>query len=85
MLVKCVCNGAPRCALCSGTGQVAITKCPAEMVPAGIWRARPFIDFANAGDWPKGGGVLENTQSFMDLIEQWRTDLAYWKPPPPPK
>jgi hypothetical protein len=48
----------------------------------GFWKTLKFIDRAKAGQWPIGGGILDQSKSFLDAAEYFWDELAAARPKP---
>lgn len=59
------------CTVCDGSGKFPITSCPRELVNADQ-SARDFFElyghFDTTKHFPRGGGTLDQTQSFLDAV-----------------
>lgn len=66
------------CPECQGRGTRAhaITRCPCASVPSDAVNATDYFRFAERGNLPAPGAVLEQCRSFMDAWEFWRGEKA---------
>lgn len=61
-----------RCPVCKGWGHTKFIGDPMKEVPAELWNCMWLADHAKKGAWPVAGGILDQSQAFMDLCTlQW--------------
>lgn len=53
-----------------------MTQCPAEYVGTDIWNMIDLARFADGNVLPVAGGVLDQTQSFLEFLTVWRVAQA---------
>lgn len=56
------------CKTCHGFGRVEHTGCPMELVPDPCWEALWLAGCVEDGQWPVGGGVLDQSHTFIDAL-----------------
>jgi hypothetical protein len=70
----------PTCEACEGRGYILITQCPHQVLGnCGAWDVIRAAGFAEKGLMPSGGGWLDQTQFFIDALEQVWAEQAQWK------
>jgi NADPH-dependent 7-cyano-7-deazaguanine reductase QueF-like protein len=74
------------CPSCSGSGcgqcrdgLIEITACPLAIIGADIWRAIEFADLYAKGLPPVAGGVLQQSNVFIEAARFIWREQAYWK------
>lgn len=82
-LVECVvCGGDPPdagCDRCGHEGAIEITRCPRRVLPAETQRLMQLLDFASKGQLPVSGGVLDQTQWFLDCLQFFEAESGRLK------
>lgn len=76
------CNGEPGeagCPSCGHAGEIEIPHCPGREVDAATRRLVQLCRFAGDGRMPVDGGVLDQTQAFLDVLEFYEADRAELK------
>jgi hypothetical protein len=71
------------CGECRGIGLEILTQCPLDVVSDEAWELMPLLRFAREGQWPIGGGSLDQSQSFLDamavyMAERNKHEQAAW-------
>jgi NADPH-dependent 7-cyano-7-deazaguanine reductase QueF-like protein len=72
-------SGNDKCGQCSGTGELEIKECPLKIITADIWETLELADFWEKGLPPIGGGVLDQTQNFVEAARFVFSEKNYWK------
>jgi len=54
---------------------VRIKKCPLQFVGSQTWTMASLARFADKGAWPISGGVLDQSESFLQFYERWKSTL----------
>lgn len=74
------CNGTDdNCEACGGGGKQRLTTCPKTIPDAATWRVIQLSEFAERGAFPIAGGVLDQSQSFLDACRICWRENDYWK------
>ncbi len=68
-------KAADNCTHCNGTGYVRIPTCPLDYTGSSIWTFASLARFADQGAFPISGGVLDQSESFLQFFERWKTTL----------
>lgn len=78
--MECVaCEGRdPACGECGGSGETTVTRCPCDESAgvAGIVELSDFLDTCRV--FPMGGGVLDQTEGFLDAHRYYRAQVVHW-------
>ena len=64
------------CKACNDRGDVWLTACPLEVVPRDVWQAIEMAELFWHGLAPMPGGVLDQTQVFIDAARFIRGEQA---------
>lgn len=70
---------APDCGTCQGHGFQLLTRCPYAEVPPDVWDMVDLCEFADKGNLPVSGGVLDQTASFLACLRFVRADTVYFR------
>lgn len=76
--MQCVACDGGGCQQCQG-GSVDITDCPLKTVTADVWGIIEAQEFLEAGLAPVAGGLLEQTQSFLDAARFVKSEKRSWE------
>jgi hypothetical protein len=80
IVFECVECGGQKCDTCNQTGQITISRCPLETIPASIWE---FIEMATLylehGLPPVAGGQLNQAKGFLDGTQFVRKLRSFYK------
>lgn len=78
-MVECPrCEGEPPeggCGGCgAGQGLLLIDRCPKRWISPDIGRLLQLLDFADEGNLPLSGGILDQTQWLLDALSFYRSE-----------
>jgi len=62
----CGCGRWPDCTRCNGTGTIGLKRCPRKFIDPYISTVIRYVAYARDGHWPVAGGILDQSQSFLD-------------------
>ncbi len=78
--MECVaCEGHdPKCVECHGDGEVSVCECPTKLAgkAGGIVEMSDYLEECKT--FPLGGGVLDQTESFLDSHRYYRGQVDHW-------
>jgi hypothetical protein len=57
------------CKACRRRGKYLLTECPRNIIPAETSNVLRMFDHARAHDWPLDGGMLSQSDSFLQAYE----------------
>lgn len=77
--LACVACEGKGCDGCNGNGYTLIDRCPHRIVTRDVWQALRFARRADKGALPVAGGLLNQTQSFLEAWELIDADRAVWR------
>jgi len=66
------------CTSCKGLGHFKVTRCPKMEVDRRSIGIMRLLDMADR-HLPLSGGMLEQTQSFIDLLDWWENEKKRWE------
>lgn len=67
------------CTICLGRGEYRVDRCPAETLTADVGSLFWMVGLAEHGRMPVAGGVLDQSQSFIDGLRLIDRETAIWK------
>ena len=76
---RCDGTDVARCEVCDGEGREMIYRCPRALVEREYVELLPYLLFANEGQWPVAGGMLEQSPQFIRAVMEYRRELAEWQ------
>lgn len=62
----CTCGRRPSCTRCKGSGVIGLKQCPRKFIDPITTTVIRYVGFARDGHWPAAGGMLDQSQSFID-------------------
>jgi hypothetical protein len=78
--LQCVqCNGMDdHCKSCDGTGTFPLTDCPWQFIDKATIEATKYVSAAEH-HLPLSGGMLDQTQSFVDCLDWLTNEKNKWE------
>ncbi|HYE20651.1 MAG TPA: hypothetical protein VEA69_19540 [Tepidisphaeraceae bacterium] len=71
-------GGGGPCRACWGRRCATLTRCPKREVDARVLKAIDYAACARHGNWPRAGGILDQTQSAVQVIRYvWSEEDAF--------
>lgn len=68
-----------QCGECAGTGVWALTSCPMDVIGRGrAVEVMRMTRFAGEGSWPVSGGVLDQSQWFIDAMDVVESEQSFY-------
>lgn len=65
---KAINDKGDRCSICKGMGWTPFVGRPNDVIPPDYGDLFDYADFAEEGNWPVTGGMLDQCTSFLQFI-----------------
>lgn len=72
-------EGTPACEACDGRGHTELHDCPGTLVTPEVELFLDLAGFAEKGAWPRAGGTLDQTRSFLVAYRLYQSYLSMWE------